>query len=181
MFNFIRYPLYIYWNSRKKLCTAFNFSKYEIVCSISAALAAFQCSSSLIPGFPHFPGQLPPWASRDPSSKFKQNPHLVELCVMLFLAFWPCFSFLTSSVLSAPEILSAYCLFDILVRCFSYCCPTLVVRWTVLLSKTLDRWTGLYYQRWVSVPAPKWGAVGGELRTVRNIFIDAVRCTFQEI
>lgn len=34
---------------------------------------------------------------------------------------------------------------DILVHCFSYCFPTLVVRWTILLSKALDRWTGLYY------------------------------------
>lgn len=129
-------------------------SQQEIDQYISAPLPAFQFSSGLIPGFPHFPVSV----SRDPSNKFKQKPPLVELCAMS-LAFWPCFSFLASSVMSAPEILSPYYLFDILVRCFSYCCPTLVVRWAVLLSKTLDRWTGLYYQRWVSVPAAKWGAI----------------------
>lgn len=36
---------------------------------------------------------------------------------------------------------------------FFYCFPPPVVRWTVLLSKTLDRWTGLYNPRWVPVEA----------------------------
>lgn len=34
---------------------------------------------------------------------------------------------------------------------FFYCFPPPVVRRTVLLSKTLDRWTGLYNPRWVPV------------------------------
>lgn len=39
------------WVRDLKAC---NFSKWEIVRSISAALPAFQFSSGLIPGFPHF-------------------------------------------------------------------------------------------------------------------------------
>lgn len=132
--------------ARQKPCTARNFSTKEIVQSISAALPALQFFLWFDPWFPSFPGRPPQSVSRDPSSKFKQNVPLVELRVMLF-AFCLCLSFPASSVKSAPETLLPYYLFDILVRCFSYCCPTLVVRRTVLLPKALNWWTGLYYQR----------------------------------
>lgn len=139
---------------REKLCTAYNFSKYEIVISISAAQPAFQFCCGLIPGLPPFPVLPGVFSSVNFQGSEQQVQTKAASCWTLCnVAFWPCFSFLaSSSVMSAPEILSPYYLFDILVHCFSYCCPTLVVRWAVLLSKTLDRWTGLYYPRWVYVP-----------------------------
>lgn len=96
------------------------------------------------------------WSShdsrRDVSSKFKLKVPLVELWAELC-----CFSLCLPPLHPLPETLSLYFLFDILVPCFfSYCCPTLVVRWTVLLPQTLNRWTGLHYQRWVSVSSALW-------------------------
>lgn len=88
---------------------------------------------------------------------FKQNVlSLVELCALSF-AF--CMFVFPLLLCWHVKLSDPYYRFDILVRCFSYCCPTLVVRWTVLLPKALNRWTGLYYQRWVSVLSIKWGAL----------------------
>lgn len=98
--------------------------------------------------------------------------------VVLFLSLFLPSSLASSAWWSAPETLSPYFLFDILVPCFfSYCCPTLVVRWTVLLPKTLNRWTGLHYQRWVSVSSAWWSAtlLMFSYRSMLSLWMDAIK------
>lgn len=79
----------------------------------SFALPALLFSSGLFHMFPRFLALL-----REPGSKFKQKVPLVELCskFLLFLSFSSPFA--SSAWWSAPQTLSPYFLFDILVPCF---------------------------------------------------------------
>lgn len=120
----------------------------------SIALPALLSSSGLIPVLPWFLASL-----REPSSKFKQKVPLVELCAKLCCSSLFLFPLcILCPVVCTWNSLPLLPFWHLGPLFFSYCCPTLVVRWTVLLPKTLNRWTGLHNQRWVRVSSAAWSA-----------------------
>lgn len=137
----------------------------EICTACPLYLSCTTCSSVFLrsdpgsdPRFPSVTGQSPGLGAASSNKSLLLN--FVQSCWpsdSLFSLSWHLLSCLHLKHVSHP-----YSLFDISVRCFfPYCCPTLVVRRAVLLSKTLDRWTGLYYPRWVSCPAANKNVIRG--------------------
>lgn len=124
----------------EELCTVLDFPQSRDSQVYLSCTACFSVFLWFDPWCPPFPDQASQSVFRDlngsSSNKMRVLLNFVHSCLPSIPG--------TASLVSYP-----YYLFDILVRLFSYCCPTLVVRWTVLLPKTLYRWAGLYYQRWV--------------------------------